>query len=54
MPSSPMADQGVGRPDFVLGDRFGTSCSPDLIRLASGQLRSLGHVVVLNKPYAGG
>jgi len=54
MPSSPMADQGVGRPDFVLGDRFGTSCSPDLIRLASGQLKALGHVVVLNKPYAGG
>src|SRR6476619_1487145 len=52
MPSSPMADQGVGRPDFVLGDRFGTSCSPDLLRLASGQLRSLGHVVVMNKPYA--
>jgi N-formylglutamate amidohydrolase len=54
MPSSPMADQGVGRPDFVLGDRFGTSCSPELMRLASGQLRSLGHVIVLNKPYAGG
>jgi N-formylglutamate amidohydrolase len=54
MPSSPMVDQGVGRPDFVLGDRFGTSCSPDLIRLASGQLKALGHVVVLNKPYAGG
>ena len=49
-----MADQGVGRPDFVLGDRFGTSCSPDLIRLAGGQLKALGHVVVLNKPYAGG
>lgn len=54
MPSSPMAEQGVGRPDFVLGDRFGTSCSPDLMRLASGQLKSLGHMVVLNKPYAGG
>jgi N-formylglutamate amidohydrolase len=54
MPSSPMVDQGVGRPDFVLGDRFGTSCSPDLIRLASGQLKALGHVVALNKPYAGG
>jgi N-formylglutamate amidohydrolase len=54
MPSSPMIDQGIGRPDFVLGDRFGTSCSSDLIRLASGQLRSLGHAVVLNKPYAGG
>jgi N-formylglutamate amidohydrolase len=54
MPSSPMAEQGVGRPDFVLGDRFGTSCSPDLIGLASGQLKSLGHLVALNKPYAGG
>ena len=34
MPSNPIADQGGGRPDFVLGDRFGTSCSGELTRLA--------------------
>jgi N-formylglutamate amidohydrolase len=54
MPSGPMADQGASRPDFVLGDRFGTSCNGDLTRLACTQLRTLGHVVALNKPYAGG
>jgi len=53
MPSNPVADQG-GRPDFVLGDRFGTSCSGELTRLAASQLQALGHVVTLNKPYAGG
>jgi N-formylglutamate amidohydrolase len=54
MPSSPMADQGGGRPDFVLGDRFGTSCSGELTRMAATQLKALGYVVALNKPYAGG
>jgi N-formylglutamate amidohydrolase len=54
MPSHPIADQGAGRPDFVLGDRFGTSCSVELTRLAAGQLKALGYRVALNKPYAGG
>jgi N-formylglutamate amidohydrolase len=54
MPSSPIADQGGGRPDFVLGDRFGTSCSGELTRLAAAELKALGYVVALNKPYAGG
>jgi len=54
MPSSPMADQGAGRPDFVLGDRFGTSCGGELTRLAARQLEDLGYAVALNKPYAGG
>ncbi|MHA1517396.1 MAG: N-formylglutamate amidohydrolase [Alphaproteobacteria bacterium] len=52
MPSSP--DRGAGRPDFVLGDRFGTSCSGELTRLAASQLEALGYAVALNKPYAGG
>ena len=54
MPSSPIADQGGGRPDFVLGDRFGTSCSGEFTRLAAAELKMLGYVVALNKPYAGG
>jgi N-formylglutamate amidohydrolase len=54
MPSNPITDQAGGRPDFVLGDRFGTSCSAELTRLAASQLKALGYVVVLNKPYAGG
>ncbi len=54
MPSSPMTDHNGVRPDFVLGDRYGTSCHPELIQLACRQLRALGYVVALNKPYAGG
>jgi N-formylglutamate amidohydrolase len=54
MPSNPVADKGAGRPDFVLGDRFGTSCSGELTRLAASSLEALGYAVALNKPYAGG
>jgi len=54
MPSTPMADSNGMRPDFVLGDRYGTSCHPELIQRAAHQLRGLGYVVSLNKPYAGG
>ncbi len=54
MPSTPMADSNGVRPDFVLGDRYGTSCHPELIQLAAHKLRGLGYVVSLNKPYAGG
>jgi N-formylglutamate amidohydrolase len=54
MPSNPIPDQSAGRPDFVLGDRFGTSCSGELTRLAANELRSLGYALALNKPYAGG
>jgi N-formylglutamate amidohydrolase len=54
MPSNPIAEQGGVRPDFVLGDRFGTSCNGELTRLAASQLKALGYAVTLNKPYAGG
>lgn len=54
MPSSPIAEQGGMRPDFVLGDRFGTSCNGELTSLAAAQLKVLGYAVALNKPYAGG
>jgi N-formylglutamate amidohydrolase len=54
MPSHPMSDTGAGRPDFVLGDRYGTSCSVELTRAAADQLKAQGYAVALNKPYAGG
>ncbi|MGD9501988.1 MAG: N-formylglutamate amidohydrolase [Methyloceanibacter sp.] len=54
MPSSPITEHGAMRPDFVLGDRFGTSCSGELTRLAAARLKALGYAVTLNKPYAGG
>ena len=52
MPSQ-QGDRG-GWPDFVLGDRFGASCAPEITKLVQGLLRSLGYRVALNKPYAGG
>ena len=54
MPSNPLSDHGGGRPDFVLGDRHGTSCSGEFMGLAAAQLKSHGYRVALNKPYAGG
>lgn len=43
-----------GWPDFVLGDRFGASCAPEITHLVQAFLKSLGYRVALNKPYAGG
>ena len=40
--------------DFVLGDRFGTSCPREMVRLVERFLTGLGYRVALNKPYAGG
>lgn len=40
--------------DFVLGDRFGTSCDERLVRAVEGGLQRLGFVTQRNTPYAGG
>lgn len=53
MPSH-QGERGGGKPDVVLGDRFGASCAPEVTRLASFILQDLGYKVALNKPYAGG
>ncbi|MEM6463068.1 MAG: N-formylglutamate amidohydrolase [Pseudomonadota bacterium] len=42
------------RPDFVIGDRYGTSAAEALSRLAVSILQDLGYTVSRNKPYAGG
>jgi N-formylglutamate amidohydrolase len=42
------------RPDFVVGDRFSTSCEPWLTRLVRDHLTRGGYQVLLNRPYAGG
>ncbi len=42
------------RPDFVLGDRFGTSCAPQITFAAAQFLGEMGYDVEINKPYAGG
>ena len=42
------------RPDFVIGDRYGTSATEALSQLAVSILQDLGYTVSRNKPYAGG
>ncbi|MCI0598790.1 MAG: N-formylglutamate amidohydrolase [Beijerinckiaceae bacterium] len=42
------------RPDFVVGDRFGTSCGADFVDAMERELRGRGYIVQRNKPYAGG
>jgi N-formylglutamate amidohydrolase len=54
MPSTLRNGEGSLRPDFVLGDRFGTSCMPALVERTTTSLRALGYTVCRNKPYAGG
>lgn len=54
MPSTSLYDTGSERPDFVLGDRFSTSCHPEITRFAAARLKSMGYIVAFNKPYAGG
>lgn len=48
-----IAGSGV-KPDFIVGDRYGTSASPELSDAAVGFLEELGFAAVRNKPYAGG
>lgn len=57
MPSvgGPMdADPGLRRLDIVLGDCYGTSCSPVVTQVAERTLKGLGFTVRRNLPYAGG
>lgn len=54
MPSQPTAQTGGTSADFVLGDRFGTSCAREITRFIEATLRGWGYTVVLNKPYSGG
>lgn len=41
------------QPDFVLGDRDGTSCHPDFTRFLRDALRDMGYRVAINHPYKG-
>ena len=48
------SDNGTSRVDFVLGDCFGTSCSPTIVAATEASLSRLGYRAVRNAPYAGG
>lgn len=54
MPASVRVGEEGMRPDFIIGDRFGTSASRMLTQSAVSILASMGYNVALNKPYAGG
>ena len=53
MPSLSTRDDSA-RADFVIGDRYGTSCSEAVTEALERELSALGYRVVRNKPYAGG
>ena len=52
MPSSQPGRPAL--PDFVLGDRFGSSCTGQLTGLVERSLRAMGYSTARNAPYAGG
>lgn len=57
MPSAGFADDSLklkGRPDIVLGDRYGSTCNPDAVYFLESAFRAAGYSVTRNKPYAGG
>jgi N-formylglutamate amidohydrolase len=54
MPSASASTAPLQRPHFVIGDRFGTSCAPELSRTIVRELTAAGYDVQCNKPYAGG
>ena len=54
MPSSSGHKDERPRPEFVLGDRYGTSCVGVVAETVERTLRTLGYTVSRNKPYAGG
>jgi N-formylglutamate amidohydrolase len=45
---------GSRRSDIILGDRFGESCSPEIVMLVEKLFQGLGYSVSRNYPYAGG
>ena len=54
MPSTAGQKDERPRPEFVLGDRYGTSCVGVVAETVEATLRGLGYSVSRNKPYAGG
>jgi N-formylglutamate amidohydrolase len=54
MPSIGVSREEPRRPDIVIGDRYGTSCSPLLPDVIEHTMAGLGYSIGRNKPYAGG
>ncbi|MBB3312760.1 N-formylglutamate deformylase [Rhizobium sp. BK196] len=54
MPGNVRVAGSNARPDFIIGDRYGTSASAELSRTAIGIIEEMGFAAIRNKPYAGG
>lgn len=54
MPPLGVKHGAYAAPDFVIGDRFGASCDPQLSARALSYLSSDGWLVAHNRPYSGG
>ncbi|MDO8875628.1 MAG: N-formylglutamate amidohydrolase, partial [Pseudolabrys sp.] len=54
MPSTAGHKDERPRPEFVIGDRYGTSCIGVVAETMEQCLRGMGYTVSRNKPYAGG
>lgn len=54
MPGNVRVAGSAIRPDFIIGDRYGTSAAADLSRAAIQILEEMGFSAIRNKPYAGG
>ncbi len=54
MPGSIRVGSSSVRPDFIIGDRYGSSASADFTHAALDILSDYGFTAVRNKPYAGG
>ena len=54
MPSVGVSREEPARPDVVIGDRYGTSCTAILRDRVEETLGALGYSIGRNKPYAGG
>lgn len=54
MPSLAIDSSNKNKPDIIVGDRFGTSCSFYISMAIAEIFKDLGFKVARNKPYAGG
>jgi N-formylglutamate deformylase len=54
MPSVGVSRDEPKRPDLVIGDRYGTSCTALLPDMVEETFKALGYSIGRNKPYAGG
>jgi len=51
--AGPIIHPTLAKADLVIGDRDGTSCSPEFTHLVRDLFKQLGYRVTLNNPYKG-